>query len=128
MKKPRSKGAVSVRKTVTRAPARYVFSDKRQRFHNATPRARAALLDGPPRLVAEDKDRVAIVFSVHRDWLRCRLESICELRPLLDELRTKLPELEPYPLPPGWRPFLGGPGIRVTSRVAKLPAARSCKC
>jgi len=30
-------------------------------------RARGALLDGLPRLVAEDKDRVAIVFSVSRD-------------------------------------------------------------
>jgi hypothetical protein len=113
-KKPQAKRGVSVRKTVMRVPARYVFSDKRQRFHNATPRARAALLDGPPRLVAEDRDRVAIVFSVRRDWLRCRLESVRELSPLLDELRTKLPELEPYPLPRP-RPFLGGPSIRVTS-------------
>jgi hypothetical protein len=99
-----------------RARPGHVFSDKRQRFHNATPRARAALLDGPPRLVAEDKDRVAIVFSVRRDWLRSRLESIGELSPLLDELRTKLPELEPYPLPRA-RPFLGGASIRVTSQM-----------
>jgi hypothetical protein len=67
--------------------------------------------------VAEDKDRVAIVFSVRRDWLRCRLESIRELHPLLQELRLKLPELEPYPLPPGWRRFLGDPSIRVTSHI-----------
>jgi hypothetical protein len=100
-----------------RARPRLVFSDKRQRFHNATPRARAALLDGPPRLVAEDKDRVAIVFSVRRDWLRSRLESIRELHPLLDELRTKVPECEPYPLPPGWRKWLGSPSIRVTSQI-----------
>jgi hypothetical protein len=114
----------SLRKTVMRARVRYVFSDKRQRFHNATPRARAALLEGPPRLVAEDKNRVAIVFSVSRDWLRARLESIRELHPLLQELRHKLPELEPYPLPRSGRPFLGGPSIRVTTRPSKLPAAR----
>src|ERR1700738_2013005 len=106
MKKPRPKGGVSVRKTVVRAHPRHLFSDKRQRFHNATPRARAALLDGPPRLVAEDKDRVAIVFSVRRDWLRSRCESIRELNPLIRELR--LPECEPYPLPRSGRPFLGG--------------------
>lgn len=98
------------------------FSDKRHQFHNGTPRARAALLNGPPRLVAEDKDRVAIVFSVHRDQLRACLESIRELRPLLDELRVKVPECEPYPLPPNWRQFLGGEDIRVTSGPSKLPA------
>jgi hypothetical protein len=126
MKKPRSKRGVSVGKPVVRVRARHVFSDKRQRFHNATPRARAALLDGPPRLVAEDKNRVAIVFSVSRDWLRARCESIRELWPLIQELR--LPECEPYPLPPWGTPrgrhFLGGPNIRVSSR----PAARSTKC
>src|ERR1043166_530869 len=83
------------------------FSDKRHQFHNATPLARAALLNGPPRLVAEDEHRVAIVFSVHRDRLRACLESIRELHPLLDELRVKVPECEPYPLPPNWRQFLG---------------------
>ena len=97
------------------------FSDKRHQFHNATPLARAALLNGPPRLVAEDKDRVAIVFSVHRDRLRACLESIRELHPLLDELRVKVPECEPYPLPPWGTPrgrhFLGGPNIRVTSQI-----------
>jgi hypothetical protein len=98
------------------------FSDKRHQFHNATPRARAALLNGPPRLVAEDKDRVAIVFSVHRDRLRACLESIRELHPLLDELRVKVPECKPYPLPPNWRQFLGGEDIRVTARPSKLPA------
>jgi hypothetical protein len=103
-----------------RAHARYVFSDKRHQFHNATPRARAALLDGAPRLVAEDKDRVAIVFSVRKDRLRSRCESIRELNPLIQELR--LPELEPYPLPRSGRPFLGGQGIRVTSDPSKLPA------
>jgi hypothetical protein len=56
-----------------RAPARYYFSDKRHQFHNATPHARAALLNGPPRLVAEDEHRVAIVFSVRKDWLRAAL-------------------------------------------------------
>jgi hypothetical protein len=113
-KKRRAKRGLSLRKAGMRAP-RYVFSDKRQRFHNATPRARAALLDGPPRLVAEDKNRVAIVFSVSRDWLRARCESIRELDPLIDELR--LPECEPYPLPPGWRRFLGDPSIRVTPHI-----------
>ena len=82
-----------------RAPARYYFSDNRHQFHNATPHARAALLNGPPRLVAEDEHRVAIVFSVRKHdqygGLRPRLESIRELRPLLDELRTRLPELVP---------------------------------
>jgi hypothetical protein len=102
------------------------FSDKRHQFHNLTPRARAALLNGPPRLVAEaeDKSRVAIVFSVHRDWLRARLESIRELHPLLDELRVKVPECEPYPLPRNWRQFLGGEDIRVTSPASKLSAGR----
>ena len=90
--------------------------------YNATPFARAALLNGPPRLVAEDKDRVAIVFSVHRDQLRACLESIRELHPLLDELRVKVPECKPYPLPPNWRQFLGGEDIRVTARPSKLPA------
>ena len=98
------------------------FSDKRQQFHNGTPRARAALLNGPPRLVAEDKDRVAIVFSVHRDRLRACLESIRELHPLLDELRVKVPECEPYPRPANWRQFLGGEDIRVTSGPSKLSA------
>ena len=98
------------------------FSDKRHQFHNLTLRARAALLNGPPRLVAEDKDRVAIVFSVHRDRLRACLESIRELHPLLDELRVKVPECEPYPLPPNWRQFLGGEDIRVTSGPSKLLA------
>jgi hypothetical protein len=118
--KRRTRRGLSPRKAGMRAP-RYVFSDKRHQFHNATPLARAALLNGPPRLVAEDKDRVAIVFSVRRDWLRCRLESIRELHPLLQELRLKLPELEPYPLPPwgapGGRHFLGDPSIRVTSHI-----------
>jgi hypothetical protein len=97
------------------------FSDERHQFHHLTPHARAALLSGPPRLVAEaeDKSRVAIVFSVHRNWLRARLESIRELHPLLDELRYKVPECEPYPLPPNWRQFLGPPGIRVTSDPSK---------
>jgi hypothetical protein len=98
------------------------FSDKRHQFHNLTLRARAALLNGPPRLVAEDKDRVAIVFSVHRDRLRACLESIRELHPLLDELRVKVPECEPYPRPAGWRQFLGGEDIRITSGPSKLPA------
>ena len=62
MRKPRSKGEMPVRKPVMRACRRHIFGDKRQIFHNATPRARAALLDGPPRLVAEDENRVAIVF------------------------------------------------------------------
>src|ERR1043166_4091852 len=97
------------------------FSDKRHQFDNGTPLARAALLNGPPRLVAEDKDRVAIVFSVHRDRLRACLESIRELHPLLDELRVKVPECEPYPLPPNWRQFLGGEDIRVTSGPSKHP-------
>src|SRR6202035_4796903 len=97
------------------------FSDKRHQFHNATPRARAALLGGPPRLVAEDKDRVAIVFSVSRDWLRARCESIRELWPLIQELR--LPECEPYPLPRSGRSFLGGPNIRVTSQTNKPSSA-----
>jgi hypothetical protein len=100
------------------------FSDKRHQFHNATPLARAALLNGPPRLVAEDKDRVAIVFSVHRDRLRACLESIRELHPLLDELRVKVPECEPYPRPPNWRQFLGGEDIRVTSGPSKLATER----
>jgi hypothetical protein len=43
------------------------------------------------------------------------------LHPLLQELRLKLPELEPYPLPPwgapGGRRFLGDPSIRVTSHI-----------
>jgi hypothetical protein len=120
MKKPQAKRGVFVRKAVTRSRARYVFSDKRQQFHNATLRARAALLNGPPRLVAEDRNRVAIVFSVGKARLRSRCESIRELCPLIDELR--LPELEPYPLPPSGRPFLGGPSIRVTSGPSKLPA------
>jgi hypothetical protein len=77
-----------------RARAGYVFSDKRHQFHNARPLARAALLDGPPGIVAEDKDRVAIVFSVHKDRLRSRCESIRELSPLVEELR--LPEMAPY--------------------------------
>jgi hypothetical protein len=46
------KRGLSLRKPPTRAPARYYFSDNRHQFHNATPPARAALLDGPPRLVA----------------------------------------------------------------------------
>src|ERR1043166_6646182 len=50
------------------------FSVKRHQFHNATPLARAKLLNGPPRLVAEDEHRVAIVFSVRKDWLRPRCE------------------------------------------------------
>jgi hypothetical protein len=75
---------------------RYVFSEKRHQFHNATPHARAALLNGPPRVVAEDEHRVAIVFSVRNEWLRPRCESVRELWPLINELR--LPELEPYPL------------------------------
>jgi hypothetical protein len=108
--KRRAKRGVPLPKAGMRAP-RYVFRDKRQLFHNATPHARAALLDGPPRLVAEDKDRVAIVFSVRKDWLRPRCESIRELNPLIQALR--LPECEPYPLPRSGRPFLGGPGIRV---------------
>src|ERR1043166_7051769 len=66
------------------------FSDKRHQFHNATPRARAALLNMPPRLVAEDKDRVAIVFSVHRDRLRACLESIRELHPRSEEHTSEL--------------------------------------
>jgi hypothetical protein len=115
-----AKRGVSVRKPGIRVAARRVFSDKRQRFHNLTPRAREALLDGPPRLVAEDKKRVAIVFSVSRDCLRARCETP-ELWPLIREL--KLPECEPYPLPawgaPGGRHFLGGPGIRVTSDIMK---------
>jgi hypothetical protein len=53
MKKPRAKRAVSVRKAVIRAPTRYVFSDRRNQFHNATPLARAKLLDGASR-----RDRV----------------------------------------------------------------------
>ena len=77
-----------------RAHARYVFSDKRHQFHNATPLARAALLNGPPRVVAEDENRVAIVFSVRKDRLRSRCESIRELSPLIEELR--LPEVVPY--------------------------------
>ena len=100
------------------------FSDKRHQFHNITRRARLALLDGPPRLVAEDERRVAIVFSVPkrdgRGGLRPRLESVRELFPLIEELR--LPECEPYPLPPNWRQFLGGEDIRVTSGPSKLPA------
>ena len=79
-----------------------------------------ALLDGPPRLVAEDQDRVAVVFSIRKSLLRGALESVRELRPLLDELRTKLPELEPYPLPPDFYCWLGGLSIRVTSNPSKL--------
>src|ERR1044072_862539 len=98
------------------------FSDKRHRFHNMTPRARLALLDGPPRLVAEDERRVAIVFSVpKRDGgggLRPRLESVRELFPLIQELG--LSECEPYPLPPNWPRFLGGEDIRVTTGPSKL--------
>ena len=100
------------------------FSDKRHQFHNLTLRARAALVNGLPRLVAENEHRVAIVFSVHRDRLRACLESIRELRPLLDELRVKVPECEPYPRPAGWRQFLGGEDIRVTSGPSKLAAER----
>lgn len=96
-----------------RAPRRYYFSDKRHQFHNATPHARAALLNGPPRLVAEDEHRVAIVFSVPKDWrLRACLES-AQLYELIRELR--LPEAVPYP-PPREPAFLGPPGIRVSSR------------
>jgi hypothetical protein len=98
------------------------FSDKRQQFHNLTLRARAALVNGLPRLVAENEHRVAIVFSVHRDRLRACLESIRELHPLLDQLRVKVPECEPYPRPAGWRQFLGGEDIRVTSGPSKLSA------
>jgi hypothetical protein len=98
------------------------FSDKRHQFHNLTLRARAALVNGLPRLVAENEHRVAIVFSVHRDRLRACLESIRELHPLLDELRAKVPECEPYPLPANWRQFLGGEDIRVTSDASKFPA------
>jgi hypothetical protein len=85
---------VSLSKPAMRAPARYVFSDKRHQFHNATPHARLALLNGPPRLVAEDEHRVAIAFSVSKDWLRPRCESIRELSPLIDELR--LAEIVPF--------------------------------
>ena len=98
------------------------FSDKRHQFHNLTLRARAALVNGLPRLVAENEHRVAIVFSVHRDRLRACLESIRELHPLLDKLRAKVPECEPYPRPAGWRRFLGGEDIRVTSGPSKLSA------
>jgi hypothetical protein len=115
------KHGLSLRKPAMRTPARYHFSDKRNQFHNATPLARAKLLDGPPRLVAENEHRVAIVFSVHRDRLRACLESIRELHPLLDKLRAKVPECEPYPRPAGWRQFLGGEDIRVTSGPSKLP-------
>jgi hypothetical protein len=94
------------------------FSAKRHQFDNATPLARAALLNGPPRLVAEDEHRVAIVFSAPKDGLRPRLES-ARLHALIRELR--LPELEPYP-PPRTPAFLGPPGIRVTSGPSKLPA------
>lgn len=94
------------------------FSDKRHRFHDAR-RARAKFLNGPPRLVAEDKDRVAIVFSAPKDGLRARLES-ARLHALIRELR--LPECEPWPPRP--RPFLGGLGIRVTYGASKLPAER----
>jgi hypothetical protein len=125
-----------------RAPARYYFSDKQHQFHNATPHARAMLLNGPPRLVAEDEHRVAILFSARKRGLRLCLESIRELRPLLDELRTKVPELEPYPLPPDFYCWLGGTSIRVTSdpklptqerprrvqgRLPQLPSARSTR-
>ncbi|HWX35569.1 MAG TPA: hypothetical protein VNZ53_50130 [Steroidobacteraceae bacterium] len=89
-----AKRGPSLRQAGMRAPARYYFSDKRHQFHNSTPLARAALLNGPPRVVAEDEDRVAIVFSVRKDVLRPRCESIRELRPLIDELR--LPEMVPY--------------------------------
>jgi hypothetical protein len=92
--KRRTRRGLPPRKADTRARLRYAFSDKRHQFHNATPLARAALLNGPPRVVAEDKDRVAIVFSVRKDRLRSRCESIRELSPLIDELR--LPEMVPY--------------------------------
>jgi hypothetical protein len=99
------------------------FSDKRHHFHNMTPRARLALLDGPPRLVAEDERRVAIVFSVPkrdgRGGLRPRLESVRELFPLIKELG--LSECEPYPLPVNWRKFLGAEDIRVTIGPSNLP-------
>jgi hypothetical protein len=120
-RKCRVKRGLSLGKPGVRARDRYVFSDKRHQFHNATPLARAALLNGPPRVVAEDERRVAIVFSVHKDWMRPRCESIPELHPLIKELR--LPECEPYP--PRRAPvFLGGPGIRVTSGASKLSAER----
>ena len=78
-----------------RAPARYYFSDNRHQFHNATPHARAALLNGPPRLVAEDEHRLAVVFSVPKDGrLRATFES-AKLYELIRELR--LPEAVPYP-------------------------------
>jgi hypothetical protein len=92
--KRRTRRGLPPRKADTRARLRYAFSDKRHQFHNATPRARAALLNGPPRVVAEDEHRVAVVFSVHKDWLRPRCESIPELHPLIKELR--LPEMVPY--------------------------------
>jgi hypothetical protein len=113
-RRPKSASAIDV------AVGRNVrFSDKRHQFHNATPLARAALLNGPARLVAEDEHRVAIVFSVRKDWLRPRCESIRELWPLIQELR--LPELVPYP-PPRAPVFLGGSGIRVTSGPSNPPA------
>jgi hypothetical protein len=117
-KRPKSPSAIDV------AVGRNVrFSDKRHQFHNMTPRARLALLDGPPRLVAEDERRVAIVFSVPkrdgRGGLRPRLESVRELFPLIKELG--LSECEPYPLPQNWPKFLGGEEIRVTIGPSKLP-------
>jgi hypothetical protein len=93
-RKRRAKRRLAPRKAGRPGRARYVFSDKRHQFHNATPLARAALLNGPPRVVAEDEHRVAIVFSVRKDRLRSRCESIRELSPLIDELR--LPEMVPY--------------------------------
>jgi hypothetical protein len=93
-RKRSAKHGLSLRKPGMRAPAGYRFSDKRHQFHNATPLARAALLDGPPRVVAQDEDRIAIVFSVRKDRLRSRCESIRELSPLIEELR--LPEVVPY--------------------------------
>jgi hypothetical protein len=122
-----AKGRRKSRKKAINGAARRAlrFTDKQHQFHNATPLARAKLLFGSPRLVAENKARVAIVFSVHRDRLRACLESIRELHPLLDELRYKVPECEPYPLPPNWRKFLGPPSIRVTYDPPKLPPEAS---
>jgi hypothetical protein len=104
-----------------RAPARYYFSDKRYQFHNATPHARAALLDGPPRLVAEDTERVTIVVSISRDRLRAACESIRELLPFLNQYREHMPECEPYPRPAGFRRYLGGKDVRVV-RVRPDPS------
>jgi hypothetical protein len=104
--KRRAKRGLPLSKLATCAPARYHFSDNRHQFHNATPHARAALLNGPPRLVAEDEHRVAVVFSVPKDWrLRARFES-AKLYELIRELR--LPEAVPYP-PPREPAFLGPP-------------------